>query len=122
MRVKTAERELKDMAAKLTKAGAGAAQWKKRGEEAEAKLRVKGEKVVGQVALLEGQVGHWKVRSGKAQGYENVWKCKVQEAEEELRIRVQEAGEQQEEEEVRMVGIVAAAEAEASVKCDAIGR
>ena len=72
VRVKTAERELKDSAAKLKKAEEGTAQWRRRGEEAEEKLRT----------------------------------------------RVQEAGEREKEEKARMVGVVAAADAEARAKCD----
>jgi len=72
VRVKTAERELKDSAAKLIKAEEGTAQWRRRGEEAEEKLRT----------------------------------------------RVQEAGEREKEEKARMVGVVAAADAEARAKCD----
>ena len=70
--VKTSERAFKDLAVKLKTAEEATAQWKKRPGRrgrtaAEAKLRVRGEKVVKQVALLEEQVGYWKVRSGKAQ-------------------------------------------------------
>ena len=72
VRVKTAERELKEMAKELKVAKTEKLQWRKRGEEAEEKLR----------------------------------------------IRVQEAGEREKEEEARMVGVVAAADAEARSKCD----
>ena len=118
VRVKTAERELPEMAKKLKVAETEKLQWRKWGEEAEAKLRVRGEKVVGQVALLEEQLGYWKGRSSTAKAQEKVWKGKAQETEEKLRIRVQEAGEQEKEEEARMVGVVAAGEADARSKCD----
>ena len=114
MRAKTAERELKEIRAKLKVAEDEKLRWKKQGEEAEETLRIRvgeGEvRMVGAVGIATVQAEIEEVRDETEE-----WKDRVEEAEAQLELGERERGREREEFE----GKVAVIEAELA-KVDAM--
>ena len=104
VRLKTAEREHKEMEKKLKVAGEEKLRWKKRGEEAEAKLRIRvGERearVVGAVEIATVQAEVEEARDETAE-----WKGRAEEAEAQLEAGEREREGEREEFEEKVAGI-----------------
>ena len=114
VRVKTAERELKETRAKLKAAETEKLQWRKRGEEAEAKLRIRvGEGEARMVGAVEIATVQAEVEEARDETEE--WKGRAEEVEAQLELGECERGREREE----FKGTVSVIEAELA-KMDAL--
>ena len=104
VRLKTAERELKEMEKKLKVAGEEKLRWKKRGEEAEAKLRIRvGEREARVVGAVEIATVQAEVEEARDETEE--WKGRAEEAEAKLEERERERERERGEFEEKVAGI-----------------
>ena len=94
--LKAAERELKETRAKLKAAETETLQWRKQGEEAEAKLRIRvGEGEARMVGAVEIATVHAEVEEARDETEE--WKGRAEEAEAQLELGECERGREREE-------------------------
>ena len=104
VRVQTAERELKEMKKKLDAAETQTVHWRKRGEEAEAKLRIRvGEREARVVGAVEIATVQAEVEEARDETEE--WKGRAEEAEAKLEERERERERERGEFEEKVAGI-----------------
>ena len=112
VRVQTAERELKEMKKKLDAAETQTVHWRKRGEEAEAKLRIRvGEGEARMVGAVEIATVQAEVEEARDETEE--WKGRAEDAEAQLELGECERGREREEFEGKVAVIEALAKVDA---------